>query len=111
MSVLSIRANKRYATRLPVKLRRQGRKAASGLLIELSQQGARISNLRHARYEVGDAVKIIAPGNVEISGTIRWAHDGLAGIRLDSWLQAPEMRALLELNRDHQPSLERRFGT
>lgn len=111
MSVLTIRSYKRYATRLPVKLRREGRKAAKGLLIELSQQGARISNLGRGKYEVGDSVVIVAPADLEIEGTIRWAHDGLAGIRLNRSLHLPEMRDLLELNRREQSGVDWRYGT
>ena len=111
MSVLTIRAYKRYATRLPVKVRRDGRKAASGLLIELSQQGARISNLGRGTYEVGESVTIVTSTNLEIECTIRWAHDGLAGVRLCCPLHLPEMRALLELNRREQGDVDRRYGT
>ncbi|GAA5051122.1 hypothetical protein GCM10023208_10670 [Erythrobacter westpacificensis] len=111
MSVLTIRAYKRYATRLPVRLRRDGRKAAKGLLIELSQQGARISNLGRTRYEAGDQIVIVASAEIEIEGTIRWAHDGLAGVRLDRSLHLPEMRDLLELNRREQSGADRRYGT
>lgn len=111
MSVLTIRAYKRYATRLPVSLRREGRKTATGLLIELSQQGARISNLSRGKYDVGDTVVIVAPCDLEIAGTIRWAHDGLAGIRLDRSLHLPEMRELLELNRREQSGADWRYGT
>lgn len=111
MSVLTIRSYKRYATRLPVKLRRGGRKAVKGLLIELSQQGARISNLARGKYEVGDEVVIVTPTNLELCGTIRWAHDGLAGVRLDRSLHLPEMRELLELNRREQSGVDWRYGT
>ena len=111
MSVLTIRSHRRYATRLPVELRRDGRKTMSGLLIELSQQGARISNLGRGKLDMGDKVVILTPSDTEIEATIRWAHDGLAGVRLDSSLHMPELRDLLELNRREQPELERRYGT
>ncbi|MWV28231.1 PilZ domain-containing protein [Aurantiacibacter rhizosphaerae] len=111
MSVLTIRSHKRYATRLPVALRRDGRKTVSGLLIELSQQGARISNLGRGKYEMGDKIVINAPDDTAIDGTIRWAHDGLAGIRLDRPLHLPEMRNLLELNRREQSEMECQYGT
>lgn len=111
MSVLTIRACKRYATRLPVELRREGRKSASGLLIELSQEGVRISNLGRGKYEVGDTVVIVAPDDNEYEGAIRWAHDGLAGVRLIRPLHVPQMRELLELSRSEQSAEERRYGT
>ena len=111
MSVLTIRAYKRYATKLPVQLRRGQRKNVSGLLIELGQQGARISNLGRGKYEVGDRVTITTPNDLELEGTIRWAHDGLAGIRLDKPLHVPEMRNLLEMNRREQSDDDQCYGT
>lgn len=111
MSVLTIRAYKRYATRLPVELRRGTRKSVKGLLIELSQQGARLSNLGRGKYEVGDRVVIVTPTELELEGSIRWAHDGLAGVRLDRSLHLPEMRDLLELNRREQSGVDWRYGT
>ncbi len=111
MSVLTIRAYKRYATRLPVELRREGRKTMKGLLIELSQQGARLSNLGRGKYEPGDKVTIVTATEIELVGTIRWAHDGLAGVRLDRSLHLPEMRDLLELNRREQSGVDWRYGT
>ncbi|WAT18134.1 PilZ domain-containing protein [Aurantiacibacter sp. MUD11] len=111
MSVLTIRAYKRYATRLPVELRRSSRKTVQGLLIELSQQGARISNLDRGKYEAGDEVVIVTPTGLELEGTIRWAHDGLAGVRLGRSLHLPEMRDLLEMNRRQQSEVDWRYGT
>ncbi|MEL1250495.1 PilZ domain-containing protein [Aurantiacibacter gilvus] len=111
MSVLTIRTYKRYATRLPVELRREGRKTATGLLIELSPQGARISNLGRGKYEAGDKVVIATATDMELEGTVRWAHDGLAGIRLDRSLHLPEMRDLLELNRREQADDSLCYGT
>lgn len=111
MSMLTIRASKRYATRLPVELRRDGRKTVSALLIELSQQGARLSNLGRGKYEPGDSVVICTPTGMELDGTIRWAHDRLAGIRLEQSLHSPEMRDLLDLNRREQSDVNWRYGT
>ena len=111
MSVLTIRSYKRYATRLPVALRRGERKTANGLLIELSPQGARISGLERGKYEVGDDVVLVTPDGMELEGTIRWAHDGLAGVRLNRSLHLPEMRDLLELNRREQTGVDWRYGT
>ncbi len=102
MSVLTIRAHKRYAVRLPVELHKKGRKPARGLLIELSQQGARISNLGGRAYQLGDEVTVLTDCGRELPGTVRWSHDGLAGIRLDRTLHAPELKDFLEANRDAQ---------
>ncbi|GAA0277372.1 hypothetical protein GCM10009127_17700 [Alteraurantiacibacter aestuarii] len=99
MSVLTIRAHKRYALRLPVEVVIPGRKPARGLLIELSQQGARISNLGRRTYQPGDEVTVMTSCGKELPGTIRWAHDGLAGIMLARSMHLPELTQLLEANR------------
>ena len=110
MSVLTIRAHKRYALRLPVELCSPNGDAASGLLIELSKQGARISNLGETGYVYGDEVMLTTDCGRELHGTVRWAHDGLAGIHLDAPLHAPQMSDFLTANRDAQ-QLEPRYGT
>ncbi|MCB2067285.1 MAG: PilZ domain-containing protein [Erythrobacter sp.] len=111
MSVLTIRTYRRYATRLPVGLRRAGRKSVRGLLIELSQQGARISNIEGGTLEPGDPVVLAAQSGARLSGTIRWAHDNVAGVRLDQPLHLPELRELLDLSRREQSASEPRYGT
>ena len=60
---------------------------------------------------MGDKVVILTPSDFEIEGTVRWAHDGLAGVRLDRSLHVPEMRDLLELNRREQSDVDWRYGT
>lgn len=111
MSVLTIRAHKRYALRMPVELQRKGRKDASGLLIELSQEGARISNLGRGKYEAGDELVVVTPCGKELEATIRWSHDGIAGIRLDPALRLPEMSDLLHADRREREPADCRYGT
>lgn len=111
MSVLTIRAHKRYALRLPVEVLKKGRKPAKGLLIELSQKGARISNLGRRKYNVGDEVVLVAAGGSHLPGVIRWAHDGLAGINLSRSLHLPELSELLDANRLAQGADQRDYGT
>ena len=100
MSVLTIRAHRRYALRLPVEFHKEGRKTGSGLLIELSQQGARISNLPGQPYHMGDEVTITTGCGKKIGGFVKWSHDGLAGIRLARPMHLPELSMLLEANRN-----------
>ncbi|RPF70565.1 PilZ domain-containing protein [Aurantiacibacter spongiae] len=111
MSVLTIRSHRRYAMRLPVEVERDGGSNTSGLLIELSQQGARISNLRDADYVAGEQVWIQTADDTALEGTVRWAHDGLAGVRLNRSLHLPELRDLLEANRREVESVELQYGT
>lgn len=110
MSVLTIRAHRRFAMRLPVSLRKGREKAVSGLLIEISQQGARISNLGQCGYDLGEDVVLSLPGGQKLQGVVRWAHDGLAGIGLKKALYAPELAELLEKNRKNDEP-QQRYGT
>jgi len=58
MAVLTIRAHRRYAVRQPVRLGRSDGEAARGLLIELSSEGLRISNLGRRDYAIGEEVTV-----------------------------------------------------
>jgi hypothetical protein len=98
MTVLTIRAHKRYATRQPVRLRAGRAKPVTGLLIELSAEGIRISNLGSARFDIGESVTVEI-GDRDYLGRVRWSHDGIAGVRLDRALHSPEIASLLETGR------------
>lgn len=99
MAVYTIRASKRFAVRLPVTLK-AGRSKRDGLMIELSSEGARISCLGDASYDVGDSVCLHLDEDRKMPGTIRWAHDGLAGVKLDRALHVSELEALKQVNRE-----------
>ena len=99
MSVLTIRAHRRYALKMPAKLRKTGGKPAACLLIELSQHGARISNLGERTYAQGEEVELHTDCGKTLGGIIRWAHDGLAGVQLARSLHLPELSELLQANR------------
>lgn len=111
MSVLTIRAHKRYAMRLPVKLRCADAKPVRGLLIELSLQGARISNLDCRDFEPGQLVDLLGPDGKILPGAVRWSHDGIAGIKLTRALHIPELAELVAINRERDASPHKRFGT
>ncbi len=100
MTVYRIRSSKRFAVRLPVKLKAGRSKVREGLMIELSSEGARISCLGDASYDVGDSVNLTIDGHREIPATIRWAHDGLAGVKLDRALHLSEIETLRQVNRE-----------
>lgn len=111
MSVLTIRAHKRYAMRLPVELERASTQQARGLLIELSLQGARVSNLDCQDIKPGQQVEMLAPNGRSMPGTVRWSHDGIAGIKLTRALHIPELAELVEINRKHDAPAKQSFGT
>ena len=98
MTVLTIRAHKRYAVRQPVRLAAPDDQAVGGLLIELSAEGCRISNLGGAEFSVGERVAVHVDG-ISLPGRIRWAHDGLAGVRLDPALHTHQLADLVSLGR------------
>jgi hypothetical protein len=98
MAVLTIRAHRRYAVRQPVRLGKPGGSPARGLLIELSSEGLRISNLGHCDYEIGEQVTVEL-GDLSLGGRIRWAHDGIAGVRLDQALYASQIGELIARDR------------
>jgi hypothetical protein len=98
MTVLTIRAHKRYAVRQPVRVRKPGRQAAQGLMIELSSEGCRISNLGRGAFEIGEAVTVEVD-ELRFAGRIRWAHDGIAGVRLDHALFGGQLGDLIARGR------------
>jgi hypothetical protein len=98
MAVLTIRAHRRYAVRQPVRLGRSDGEAARGLLIELSSEGLRISNLGRRDYAIGEEVTVEF-GDFSLCGRIRWAHDGIAGVRLDQALYPNQIGELVARDR------------
>ena len=110
MTVLTIRANKRYAVRQPVQLGKPGAKPISGLMIELSSEGVRISNLGRPGLMIGEPVTVQI-GELKFHGKIRWTHDGIAGVRLDNALYSSQLGELIARGRGESCADERRYGT
>ena len=98
MAVLTIRAHRRYAVRQPVRVGRPGDALSKGLLIELSSEGSRISNLDRCDYTIGEEVTLEL-GELSLGGRIRWAHDGIAGVRLDRALYPNQLGELIARDR------------
>ena len=98
MTVLTIRAHKRYAVRQPVRLGKPGVTPAKGLLIEMSSEGFRISNLGRCEYAIGEEVTVEV-GELTLGGRIRWAHDGIAGVRLENPLYPNQLGELIARDR------------
>lgn len=108
MTVLTIRAHKRYAVRQPVRLGRVGEKPVGGLMIELSSEGFRISNLGRPGLAIGDAV-CVQIDELKFPGCIRWTHDGIAGVRLEQALFPAQLSELIVRGRGESGEL--RYGT
>ena len=111
MTVLTIRAHKRYAVRQPVRVAKPGGTPVGGLMIELSSEGCRISNLGRPGFQIGEPVTVQID-ELEYRGRIRWAHDGVAGVRLDAALFSGELSELIARGRGELHADEvRRYGT
>ncbi|MBO9519024.1 MAG: hypothetical protein J7493_13240 [Porphyrobacter sp.] len=110
MTVLAIRTCKRHAVRRIVQLAKAGRKAVDGLMIELSSEGCRISNLGRSGFIVGEAVTVEV-GEKTFHGHVRWVHDGIAGVRFDQALFNSELNGLIAYCRGEGPGEARRYGT
>ncbi len=108
MTVLTIRSHRRYALRQPVLLGKPGRRAAEGLLIELSAEGCRISNLARGEFVTGETVTVELD-DLRLDGRVRWAHDGVAGIRLEQPLFSSQLGEIVSRGRDQSPAP--RYGT
>ncbi|OYW44515.1 MAG: hypothetical protein B7Z08_09235 [Sphingomonadales bacterium 32-68-7] len=107
MSVLIIRASKRFAIRRKVSLRTAETRAVDGLMVELSAEGCRITNLGSTPFAIGEAVTI-ATEDDELRGRVRWVREGVAGIRLDAALHLGDLAQLVSRSRDGEAL---RFGT
>lgn len=108
MSVLIIRASKRFAIRRKVSLRTAEACVADGLMVEVCAEGCRITNLGSTPFAIGQAVTIETEDD-ELRGRVRWARDGVAGIRLDAALHVGDLAQLVSRSRDDGGAL--RFGT
>ena len=108
MTVLTIRSHRRYAVRQIVNLQKRGARTAQGLMIELSSEGCRISNLQRGDYTAGEEVTLEI-GEMARHGRIRWAHDGVVGVRLDNALFSGQLSNLIALDRGQEEIV--RYGT
>lgn len=99
MTVLTIRSHKRFGVCRGIRLHRQCGSALAGLLIELSLEGCRISNINSDLFAFGDSVKIEIEGWRPVCGCVRWHHDGMIGLRLDQPLHNYELVDLVRVCR------------
>ena len=100
MSVLVIRAHKRFAVRGRAKLGKQGRRASEGLVIELSLDGCRIGGLISANYEIGDDTTLRIDGWEPLPCRVRWTGAGVVGLRFATPLHTDALDRLIRHCRD-----------
>lgn len=94
MTVLTIRSCTRYAVRQDALIRCPNGVRTKGLLIELSQQGGRISGLGSTNFTNGDIVFLEMDDHV-LPSVVRWTNPGLIGVRFEKALYSAELSALL----------------
>lgn len=111
MTTRAISSASRYAMRVPLSLCPDNAPACTGLLIELSQDGMRVSGLGQLQLHTDQVVTLVVIGSQPLAGTIRWARDGIAGIRLDKPLHLAELEVLLDYNHAFQQQDMPRYGT
>ena len=113
MSVLVIRAHKRFAVRRKARLDRSGKRAEEGLLIELSLDGCRISNLAPEAFALDQTVTLRVDGAEPLDARIRWLNGGTIGLRFLRPLHTAALDQLIRLCRgEARPTTTlRAFGT
>lgn len=98
MTLLTIRSTRRYAVRHPVHLAKDGAKELSGLLIELCSEGCRISGLGACDLAEGEEV-CVKLGARHMEGFVRWARNGVAGVRFAQALFERQISELIAEDR------------
>lgn len=100
MSVLVIRAHKRFAVCRRARLRKPGRRFEEGLLIELSLDGCRVSNLSGVAFALDQQVVLRIDGAQPLDARVRWlGAGGTAGLRFLRPLHVPALDQLIRLCR------------
>ena len=107
MTILTIRSGKRYAMRQSIGVT-DGSIEARGLLIELSQEGCRISSLGGQGFTTGDRVTLEFQDR-SLEGTVRWVSHGVIGVRFEHPLFNNQLSDLITQNRCGEEPL--RYGT
>jgi len=95
VTVIFIRAHKRYGVCRGVRLHHRPDGIVEGLLIELSQEGCRVSNVQSSGFAIGDTVVVEVPGGPNLTAHVRWQHDGMVGLRLCEALHKESLSELV----------------
>lgn len=97
MKILTIRKHRRFAVRHGALLERSGggRAEASGLLVEISLDGCRITSGTAQGFAIGDPVRVRVDGFDAISGQVRWSDNGCVGLRFDRPLHLAMLETMI----------------
>lgn len=90
---------RRYAMAAPVELWKGSCEKVAGLLIELTQETARISQLEPGKYAPGDSITLKTPCGRTLEALVHSTFGGRANIRFASALHLPELADLIDANR------------
>ncbi len=74
-------------------------RVVDGLLIEVSLEGCRISNVNSDMFAFDDCVDVEISGWKSFGACVRWQHDGMIGLRLMQPLHNGELIELVNLCR------------
>lgn len=99
MTIRVLRSKMRFAVRSKARLRKAGSRAVPGLLVELSLEGCRISNVNHTRFALGQIASVQVDGHETLEGHVRWAHDGFVGLRFVHPLHTAALDRLIDVCR------------
>lgn len=92
-------ALRRYAMSAPVELQHDIQGKAAGLLIELTQETARISQLEPGQYTPGDSITVKTPCGRKLDALVHSTFGCRANVRFAAALRLPELAELLDANR------------
>lgn len=96
MSVLVIRKHSRFAMCCQAILRKSSGKGRNALLVEVSLDGCRLSNLGKSQIEVGERASVRIDGFGMVEGVIRGAKDGFVSLRFDRPLFTADLNRLIQ---------------
>ena len=103
MAVFVIRSGPRHAVRQVVSITDAHGNQQSALLIELSQDGCRLSQLHAIALEDDQPLTISVAGTQDLNARVRWRRDATAGLLLDRPLHRAELAALVDRCRSASP--------
>jgi hypothetical protein len=96
MTILTIRKHKRFAMRQAARLFSVGKRPCAGLLVEVSLDGGRLAIARSYGFAIEQPVTIEIAGFAKLKAQVRWASNGLIGLRFETPLHNCELDALLQ---------------
>jgi len=100
MSVLVIRAHHRFAMREQVSCTFGDGNTREGVLIELSREGCRISQLGEIDAAEGSIAEIGLSNGNTLPAKIRWTRDSTIGLRFEQPMSTAELTSIVEAARN-----------